>query len=211
MISFITIISSNDVIILTFTPFICYFCKEMKVNPIPYLFMEFVAANTWSTLLIIGNPTNIYIATMQNINFISYLSYMLIPTIVIVGVSFLLMILLFSIIYNLTQPTNKDSLNVVIADNNTQEGSSTPYQVKIIYNGTWYAKYGDPNYLQEKSGSGGIVISLDCAAWDAVHVSVQKTDASSENLTVQILRNGEVVAVNSTTSPNGGVKLNYQN
>ncbi|MCR5026784.1 MAG: zinc finger Ran-binding domain-containing protein [Methanobrevibacter sp.] len=130
--------------------------------------------------------------------------------VLIVGI-IIIAFLLFSIINNFSQPTNKESLNVIVANNNTQEGSSTPYQVKIIYNGTWYAKYGDPNYLQEKSGSGEIVISLDCAAWDAVHVSVQKTDASSENLTVQILRNGEVVAVNSTTSPNGGVKLNYQN
>lgn len=95
IISFITIISSNDVIILTFTPFICYFAKEIKVNPIPYLFMEFVAANTWSTLLIIGNPTNIYIATMQNIGFIDYFRYMIIPTITIILSSFILMILIF--------------------------------------------------------------------------------------------------------------------
>lgn len=118
--------------------------------------------------------------------------------------------LLFSIINNYSHPTHKDSLNIIVADNNTQEGSSTPYQVKIIYNGTWYAEYGDPNYLQEKSGSGEIIIPLDCAAWDSVHVTVQKTDSSSQNLTVQLLRNGEVVAVNSTTNPSGSIKINYQ-
>ena len=95
IISFITVISSNDVIILTFTPFICYFTKEIKVNPIPYLFMEFIAANTWSTLLIIGNPTNIYIATTANIDFITYLIYMILPTIVIVVTSFTIMLLMF--------------------------------------------------------------------------------------------------------------------
>ena len=118
--------------------------------------------------------------------------------------------LLFSIIYNVTQPTKEETLNVIEADKNVQEGSSTPYQVKIIYSGRWYAKFGDPNYLQEKSGSGDIVISLDNAAWDKIYVNVQKYDSSSENLTVQILRNGEVVAENSTTNPTGGVTISYQ-
>ena len=95
IISFITVISSNDVIILTFTPFICYFTKEIKVNPIPYLFMEFIAANTWSTLLIIGNPTNIYIATTVGIDFMTYIVYMIFPTLVIVLSSFFLMLFLF--------------------------------------------------------------------------------------------------------------------
>ena len=128
--------------------------------------------------------------------------------VIIVGI-IIIAFLLFTIIYNVSQPSHKDSLNVIEADGNTQEGSSTPYQVKIIYNGTWYAKYGDPNYLQEKSGSGDIVISLDSASWDSVYVSVQKSDSSSDSLIVQILRNGDVVAENSTTG-SGSVTLSYQ-
>ena len=128
---------------------------------------------------------------------------------IIVGI-IIIAFLLFSIIYNVSQPSSEDSLNVIEADKNVQEGSSTPYQVKIIYNGSWYARYGDPNYLQEKTGSGEIIINLDCASWDSVQVTVQKYDSSSEELTVQILRNGEVVAENSTTSPSGSVSLSYQ-
>lgn len=128
---------------------------------------------------------------------------------IIVGIV-IIAFLLFSIIYNVSQPSSEDSLNVIEADKNVQEGSSTPYQVKIICNGSWYARYGDPNYLQEKSGSGDIIINLDCASWDSVHVTVQKYDSSSEELTVQILRNGEVVAENSTTTPSGSVSLSYQ-
>jgi hypothetical protein len=118
-------------------------------------------------------------------------------------------LLLFSVIYNATQPSNEDSLNVIEADQNIQQGSSHPYQVKIIYNGTWYSKSGDPNYLQETSGSGQQIIGVDCASWDEVYVSVQK-DYASENLTVQILRNGEVVAANSTATPGGSVTLSYR-
>ena len=58
-VAILTVFTSNDVIVLSFTPFICYFAKEAKIDPMPYLACEFVAANTWSTTLVIGNPTNI--------------------------------------------------------------------------------------------------------------------------------------------------------
>lgn len=80
--SILTIFTSNDIVILTFTPFICYFCKNAKIDPTPYLVSEFAAANTWSMMLIIGNPTNIYLATSMNIGFIDYLKVMVLPTLV---------------------------------------------------------------------------------------------------------------------------------
>lgn len=80
MVAILTVFTSNDIVILTFTPFICYFSKNAKINPIPYLVAEFAAANTYSMMLIIGNPTNIYLATSSNIDFISYLQVMILPT-----------------------------------------------------------------------------------------------------------------------------------
>lgn len=79
-VAFLTVFTSNDIIILTFTPFICYFCKNSKISPMPFLFAEFTAANTWSMLLIIGNPTNIYLATAAEIGFFEYILAMIIPT-----------------------------------------------------------------------------------------------------------------------------------
>jgi arsenical pump membrane protein len=81
IVSVLTVFTSNDIIVLTFTPFICYFAKNAKISPIPYLVTEFVAANTWSLMLIIGNPTNIYLATSYNINFVDYAAVMILPTI----------------------------------------------------------------------------------------------------------------------------------
>lgn len=52
--SILTVFTSNDVIILTFTPFICYFARNCDIDPVPFIFTEFVAANTWSMFLIIG-------------------------------------------------------------------------------------------------------------------------------------------------------------
>lgn len=80
-VSVLTVFTSNDVIILTFTPFICYFARSAGINPLPYLFGEFAAANTWSMALIIGNPTNIYLATNAGIDFVEYMRVMLLPTI----------------------------------------------------------------------------------------------------------------------------------
>lgn len=91
----LTIFTSNDIVILTLTPFICFFCKNSKINPIPYLVMEFAAANTWSLMLIIGNPTNIYLATSANISFFEYFKVMAIPTICMGLVEYGLLILLF--------------------------------------------------------------------------------------------------------------------
>ena len=82
LVAVLTIFTSNDVVILTFTPFICFFAKRTKINPLPYLIAEFSAANTWSMMFIIGNPTNIYLGTSAGINFIDYFKVMAIPTLV---------------------------------------------------------------------------------------------------------------------------------
>lgn len=95
IVSILTVFTSNDVIILSFTPFICYFAKNAKINPMPYLAAEFVAANTWSMALVIGNPTNIYLATATGISFLEYTKVMLLPTIVAGFVSFGMLFLVF--------------------------------------------------------------------------------------------------------------------
>lgn len=95
LISFLTIFTSNDIIILTFTPFICYYTKNTKINPIPYLVSEFIAANTWSMILIIGNPTNIYLASSFNIDFLTYFINMSLPTLTAGLISLGLLFLIF--------------------------------------------------------------------------------------------------------------------
>lgn len=90
-VSLLTMFTSNDIVILTFTPFILHFAKKVKINPLPYLIAEFVAANTLSMTLIIGNPTNIYLASSANIDFFEYLKIMALPSLVCaVGAFFLL-------------------------------------------------------------------------------------------------------------------------
>lgn len=95
VVAILTVFTSNDVIVLSFTPFICYFAKDAKIDPMPYLAAEFVAANTWSMALVIGNPTNIYLATAYGVDFVSYLTVSILPTIAAGGVSLLALWLLF--------------------------------------------------------------------------------------------------------------------
>lgn len=79
--SVLTVFTSNDVIILTFTPFICYFARNCDIDPIPFIVTEFVSANSWSMFFIIGNPTNIYLATSMGVSFGEYFKIMALPTI----------------------------------------------------------------------------------------------------------------------------------
>ncbi|WP_458403986.1 zinc ribbon domain-containing protein [Methanobrevibacter sp.] len=116
--------------------------------------------------------------------------------------------LLFSFAYNNSQPTSNESLNIVGDDGSQHQSSSYPYKAVIQYEGNWYAKMGDPNYLQEKTGTGMATFSLDCAAWDDVQIEAEKYGGEGE-LKIQLLRNGKVVAENTTTAELGSVSIFY--
>jgi len=113
-VSVLTVFTSNDIIILSFTPFICYFSKNAKIDPLPYLVAEFVAANTWSMFLIISNPTNIYLASASGIGFLEYIKYSLFPTLFGGAVSLGILFLLFR--KKLKTPIPSEAEEVVIED-----------------------------------------------------------------------------------------------
>ena len=117
--------------------------------------------------------------------------------------------LLFNLIYNFTQPTSKESLNVITDDGSYKQSASHPYTAVIQYNGSWYAEMGDPNYLVKQSGNGPKSFSLDCVAWDRVMIDAQKYDYGEGEFKIQLLKNGEVVAEESTTNATGNLKIEY--
>lgn len=114
IVAVLTVFTSNDIIILSFTPFICYFAKAAKINPLPYVATEFVAANTWSMALIIGNPTNIYLATFASQSFWDYFKVMILPTVAAGLVSLALLYLLFR--RSLSAPIETDTPIVELND-----------------------------------------------------------------------------------------------
>ena len=114
LVAVLTVFTSNDIVILTFTPFICFFCKHAKIKALPYLIAEFVAANTWSMMFIIGNPTNIYLATSAGITFLGYFKVMLLPTVIAGLVELLIIFLLFR--KQLKEPINNEEEVIVHID-----------------------------------------------------------------------------------------------
>lgn len=114
IVAVLTVFTSNDIIILTFTPFICYFAKNAHIDPVPFLFTEFVAANTWSMTLIIGNPTNVYLASAQGIGFLEYVKVMAVPAVAGGLVGMLVLYLVFR--KKLGQPILTERENVKIED-----------------------------------------------------------------------------------------------
>ncbi len=114
MVSVLTTFTSNDIIILSFTPFVCYFAKSAKISPIPFLAAEFVAANTWSMALMIGNPTNIYLATAGGIDFLSYLKVSILPTLAAGAVALGMLLLVFG--RKLRAPISGEAEEVTIQD-----------------------------------------------------------------------------------------------
>ncbi|MBP5705934.1 MAG: hypothetical protein J6W76_01515, partial [Spirochaetales bacterium] len=110
-VSILTIFTSNDIIILTFTPFIYYFTSHHKINPMPYLIAEFFAANTWSMTLYIGNPTNILLSDAFSISFAEYLSVMWLPAAAAGIANFILVFVIFrkSLMTEMTQPLRNET------------------------------------------------------------------------------------------------------
>ncbi len=92
-VAMLTVFTSNDIIILTFTPFIICFCRSGGIDPKPYLVAQFAAANTFSMMLIIGNPTNIYLAA--GIGFFEYALKMFLPALFTGLICFFVVMCLF--------------------------------------------------------------------------------------------------------------------
>lgn len=123
IVAILTIFTSNDILILTFTPFICYFTKKAKIDPTPYIVSEFVMANAWSMFLFIDNPTNIYLCSIFGVSFLDYTIKMFLPTLVAGLSALLIMYLIFRnklktpIIKNVSTPQkiiNKTQLIIAI-------------------------------------------------------------------------------------------------
>ena len=93
--------------------------------------------------------------------------------------------LMFTIVYNHTQPNDQDSLNVITDDGSHLQTSSYPYKARISYEGSWYAEMGDPNYLVKEAGDG------------------------EGELKIELLKDDQVVAKNTTSNAVGNVVINY--
>lgn len=79
--SVLTVATSNDIVVLTLTPIVCHVTTLLQLDPVPYLIAQFFAANIWSAMLYIGNPTNIIVAEAAGVTFGEYSRWMTLPAI----------------------------------------------------------------------------------------------------------------------------------
>ncbi len=77
----LTVVTSNDIVIMTLTPIVLNVIKETKIKGLPYLIAQFFGANIWSMFFLIGNPTNIIVGIANSIDFFEYIRLMGLPTI----------------------------------------------------------------------------------------------------------------------------------
>ncbi len=95
VVSLISLFAGNDVVILTTTPIILIFCRNAGINPKPYMYMSFFAANTFSMPLYIGNLTNILIGDSFKLDYFGFTKYMLLPTLAAALVNYYLIKYIF--------------------------------------------------------------------------------------------------------------------
>lgn len=87
--------TSNDIDILTVTPVVLWFAMSTKINPLPYLFAVFVAANTSSMEFLIGNLTNIIVGSVFHLRFVDFFLVMIVPTLLTLAAQYWFLRLLF--------------------------------------------------------------------------------------------------------------------
>ena len=89
-----------------------------------------------------------------------------------------------------------------INDGNNNVEQITGKQVTIIYDGEWSGAAGDVSSINSISGSGDETIDMPDDA-SLISANAQKKDGSSNELTIQILKDGKVVKESSTTAEYG--------
>ncbi len=95
----------NDAVVLLYTPIVISICRDSKINPIPYLIAEILAANTGSAMTITGNPQNMLIGINSGISYSSFLIHLM-------PVSFIGMILIYFVI-KFIYPVNFKEINPI--------------------------------------------------------------------------------------------------
>ena len=85
--------------------------------------------------------------------------------------------------------------------------TSKSYQVQVIYPGNWSATYFvDNSAAIPVSGTGTMIYNVQTPSM-MVGIFASKRDDSSERLTVQILKDGQIVKSGFTEAPGGSISV----
>jgi Na+/H+ antiporter NhaD/arsenite permease-like protein len=86
----------NDPLILSGTPFLAYLTHHTGLHYEPWVFSEFMAANTASAVLVSSNPTNILITGSFGLNFITgFTQWTILPSVIPAILNYGVILLMF--------------------------------------------------------------------------------------------------------------------
>lgn len=103
---------------------------------------------------------------------------------------------------------NDDSSSSSSSSSDSDDGvGDASLQVKVITSGSWQGSVGTASKQKSVSGSGTQVINLDGSGWDIASAVIQKQKGDNSKLTVQLIKDGNVKAEESTTAAYGVVSV----
>jgi len=105
---------TNDAAVIILTQPICEMCIERGIAVMPFLLALTTAANTGSTLTLIGNPQNVIIASYSGIGFFTFFAAMIIPVFVSLFVNWLFLVMFYwrQLSENATISETKESIPI---------------------------------------------------------------------------------------------------
>jgi len=118
--------------------------------------------------------------------------------------------------YGVAQVTSEDGISDSSGDSDSQSGSQSEseseptYQVEISYSGEWQGSIASGGSSRSVQGSGSDTIEIEGSP-DIISANAQKQDDSSDELTIQILQDGEVVKESSTSAEYGVAQVSISN
>lgn len=96
--------------------------------------------------------------------------------------------------------------NSTTSSNDTTTSTATGTQIQIDYSGSWSGSYSDESGTQSIDGTGSKTINASSSDITTTAV-IQKQAGNSKKLTVNIIKDGNVVATKSTTAEYGVVTV----
>lgn len=93
---------------------------------------------------------------------------------------------------------------VAVATTDGNTGNNEGTQIKVIYDGSWNGALSTGDGSSKTiEGTGNETINVTNDTTDIVSANAQKMDDSSDELKIQLLKNGEVKKESSTTAQYG--------
>lgn len=110
--------------------------------------------------------------------------------------------------YGLAQATSESGSSMTGDNSTTASSTADTFEFKVSYSGEWQGSLSAGGSAQSIDGTGTETISINGSP-SVISGNAQKQDDSSETLTVQILKNGEVVKESSTSAEYGLAQVSY--